>query len=35
MLRLNAVDIAQESHVNLIRTFGGLRRDETMIYRKH
>ena len=29
-----AVDIAQESHVNLIKTFGGLLDDEMMIYRR-
>ena len=29
-----AVDIAQESHVNLIRTYGGMRSNETLTYRK-
>ena len=29
-----AVDIAQESHVNLLRSFGGMRDEETMMYRR-
>ena len=28
-----AVDIAQESHVNLLRTYGGMRPEETLNYR--
>lgn len=29
-----AVDIAQESHTNLLRAFGGMKKEETLYYRK-